>query len=136
MGKIYADNVDSNRKSLLLQTFLRKYGDFFPQQTMDIQELSWQDLSAAIQAMPDNTPGTDGVRKSDLQILSPNCLYLLTKLLQTIEGGAPWPIPTNTARSAFLSKGEYDLCPQGFRSLAILSKIYRMRAGIRLRHLK
>ena len=65
-----------------------------------------------------------------------NCIFLLTQLLQAIERGATWHSPTNIARTAFLSKGDDDLSPQGFRGLAILSKLYRMWASIRLRHLK
>ena len=43
------------------------------------------DLAQAINEMPDNTPGTDGIRKGDLQVLSPSAIWLLTLLLQAIE---------------------------------------------------
>ena len=84
--------------------------------------------------MPDNTPGMDGVRKGDLLLLSPNALWLLTQLLDAIEQGKPWPVVTNNARTAYVSKGEDDLCPTGCRGLAILSKLYRLWATIRLEH--
>ena len=38
-------------------------------------------------------------------------------------------------RTTFLSKGDDDLSPTGYRGLAILAKIYRLYASIRLRHL-
>ena len=101
---------------------------------MDVPELSWTDL--AIQDMPDNTPCTDGIRKGDLLILSPSAIWLLTLLLQAIDKGAAWPDAAATARTAFLSKGEDDLDPRGYRGLAIFSKLYRMWAVIRLRHSK
>ena len=107
----------------MLDTFLKKFGAFFKEAPhMDVPELSWINLAQAIHAMPDNTPGTDGVMKGDLVILSPNAIWLLTLLLQAIEKGAAWPEVVATARAAFLSKGEDDLDPRGFRGLAILSK--------------
>ena len=86
--------------------------------------------------MPDNTPGTDVIKKGDLLLLSPSAIWLLTLLLQAIEKGAAWPDAATTARTAFVSKGEDDLDPRGYRGLAILSKLYRMWAVIRLRHTK
>ena len=91
-------------------------------------------MMAAILTMPENTPGLDGVRKSDLLVLGPLCLNLMADLLNSIEEGVEVPQPTNVGRTAFLSKGEDDLSPQGFRGLAILSKFYRMRAATWLRH--
>ena len=90
MGKIYAGNGDEACRARSVRTFLRKYGGFFPQsQAYALPALGWQDLADAIQAMPDNTPGFDGIRKDDLPVLSPNCIVLLTQLLQSIERGAP-----------------------------------------------
>ena len=60
---------------------------------------------------------------------------LLSELFAAIEGGAKAPGVLTLARTAFLSKGEDDLCPIGYRGLAILSKVYRLYACIRLRHL-
>ena len=114
----------------MLNTFLKKIGMFFREAApMDVPELCWTDLAQAIQDMPDNTPGTDGIRKGDLLILSPSAIWLLTLLLQAIEKGAAWPDAAATARTAFLSKGEDDLDPRGYRGLAILSKLYRMWAS-------
>ena len=82
--------------------------------------------------MPDNTPGLDGIAKGDLKILSPKCLTLIARLLNLIEAGAPWPSLVRKARTTFISKGEEDLEPSGFRGLAILSKNYRLWAATRM----
>lgn len=135
MGQIYAGNCDESKRPFMVQTFLQKYGRFFTQQPAStVPPLFGQDLAEAISKMPDNTPGLDGVRKGDLLILSPLCLDIIADLLNAIEEGAAWPQPCNAVRTAFLSKEEDDLSPQGFRGLAILSKLYRMWAAIRLRH--
>ena len=47
-------------------------------------------------------------------------------MLCAIEKGAPWPTAANAARTAFISKGEDDCDPKGFRGLAILSVIHRI----------
>ena len=45
-------------------------------------------LAGIIEAMPDNTPGLDGIRKGDLLLLSPFALEWLASFYQTIEAGA------------------------------------------------
>ena len=135
MGSIYKGNIEQSRRPHLVNTFIRLFGQHFTrQQPFTLRPITGQELADAIIAMPDNAHGLDGVRKGDLLILSPHCLDLLAKLLDAVEQGAPWPWPVNQARTAFISKGEDDLSPQGFRGLAILSKLYRMWAAIRLRH--
>ena len=62
-------------------------------------------------------------------------MVLLCELFAAIDGGAKWPTLLTLARTAFLSKGEDDLFPTGFRGLAVLSKIDRLYTCIRLRHL-
>ena len=65
--------------------------------------------------MPDNTPGLDSTTKGDLSLISWQGAVLLCELFAAIEGGAKWPTVLTLARTAFLSKGEDDLCPTGFR---------------------
>ena len=135
MGTVYQGNIHHTRRPHIIATFMKLYGQFFTQQQpFQVPPIRGQDLAEAINAMPDNAQGLDGVTKGDLLILSPHCLNYLAKLLEAIEHGAPWPGPVNLARTAFISKGEDDLSPQGYRGLAILSKLYRMWAAIRLRH--
>ena len=82
MGEIYQGNVAADRKEFLLDTFLNKFGSFVVEAApFEVPDLSWIDLAQAIQSMPDNTPGTDGVGKRDLLVLSPSALWLLTLLL-------------------------------------------------------
>ena len=135
MGKINDGNSCKDRRAHMVDAFLRNFGQFFIQQpAFAVPPLLGKDLAEAIARMPDNTTRLDGVKKGDLIILSPLCLDLIANLLNAIEEGAAWPQPCNAVRTAFFSKGEDDLSPQGFRGLAILSKLYRMWAGIRLRH--
>ena len=71
MGKIYQGNVTKQRQPLMLATFLRKYhGHFKAQALHHIDDISPGQLKALIQAMPDNTPGLDGIAKADLLLLS------------------------------------------------------------------
>ena len=87
-------------------------GSFFTRAApFQVPELHWTDLQQSINDMPDNAPGMDGVKKSDLVVLSLSALWLLTCLLQAIEQGTPWPTPTAKVRTAYLSKGEDDLDP-------------------------
>ena len=83
-------------------------------------------LAEIIAAMPDSTPGLDGIRKGDLLLLSPYALEWLASFYQAIEAGASWPKVLKQMRTAFLSKGEDDLDPKGYRGLAILSVCYRV----------
>ena len=59
-------------------------------------------------------------------LLSDLALDWLAKLFMAVEGGASWPQCSNVARIAFISKGEHDLDPKGFRGLSILSVCYRL----------
>ena len=54
---------------------------------MEVPDICWTDLDQAINNMPDNTPGMDGVRKGDLLLLSLNALWLLTQLLDAQFSG-------------------------------------------------
>ena len=90
----------------MLDTFLKRYGKFFKKQpAAPAQEISADMLADLIQAMPDNTPGLDGVRKGNLLLLSPYALEWLASFYQAIEAGAPWPSCLRQARTAFISKG-------------------------------
>ena len=111
----------------MLDTFLSKYGSYLTQQPpMPVEPITAAMLAGIIEAMPDNTPGLDGIRKGDLLLLSPFALEWLAAFYQAIEAGAAWPSVLKQARTAFLSKGEDDLDPKGFRGLAILSVCYRI----------
>ena len=124
MGQIYAGNVSDQRLPDLAATYLKKLAcSSTGLPTFEVPEVHWTDLQQSINDMPDNTPGMDGVKKSDLVILSPSALWLLTRLLQAIEQGKPWPTPTANVRTAYLSTGEDDLDPRGYRGLAILSTL-------------
>ena len=59
----------------------------------------------------------------------------LAALLNSIEGGAPWPKAILRARAAFLEKEEGARRPLDFRVLTILNAIYRRWRAIRLKHL-
>ena len=83
-------------------------------------------LKKLIIHMPDNTPGLDGIVKGDLLLLSTEALEWLAKFYTAIEQGAKLPEASCAARMAFLSKGEDDLDPKGFRGLSILSCVYRI----------
>ena len=111
----------------MLDTFLAKYGSFFSQRPpMPVEAITADMLAGIIEAMPDNTPGLDGVRKGDLLLFSPYALEWLPAFYQAIEAGASWPKVLKHARTAFLSKGEDDLDPKGYRGLAISSVCYRI----------
>ena len=113
----------------MLDTYLKRYGNFFKQRPATrVEDITASMLAELIQAMPDNTPGLDGVRKGDLLLLSPSALEWLAKFYTAIEQGAKWPEATCAARTAFLSEGEDDLDPKGFRCLSILSCVYRIWA--------
>ena len=82
MGEIYAGNVSDQRLPHLSATFLNKFGSIFIKAApFPVPQLHWTDLQQSIYDMPDNTPGMDGVKKSDLVALSPNVLWFLTQLL-------------------------------------------------------
>ena len=88
-----------------------------------LEPLSPEDVLEFIDAMPDNTPGLDSTTKGDLGLVSWRGALLFCELFGAIEGGAKWPNVLTQARTAFLSEREDDMCPTGFRGLAILSKI-------------
>jgi hypothetical protein len=136
MGKIYAGNRGAAEKRLAAGAFMRAYGGFFQKSAeFPLGPITADDIIAAIGAMPDNTPGLDSVVKDDLACSGYEAAGWLARLFMAIEGGAPWPSATLLVRTAFLSKQEDDLSPTGYRGLSILSKIYRLYAVIRLRHL-
>ena len=135
MGAIYQGNVPPSRKDFLLDAFLRKFGQpSIRAEPYQVPDLHWYHLQQAIHHSPDNTPGMNGVRQGHLLLFCPNALWLITQLLIAIEQASPWPAATNCARTAYVSKGEDDLSPTSYRGLAILSKLYRLWATIRLEH--
>ena len=127
MGEVYAGKVHPDRQPLLVEAFLRKFGRRFRAQDPWPNEHVGPDmLRLLITHVPDNIPGLDGVAKGDLMLLSDLALDWLAKLFMAVEGGASWPQCSNVARIAFISKGEHDLDPKGFRGLSILSVCYRL----------
>ena len=98
----------------MLPTFVRKYHDHIKAQAPHhIDDITPAQLKALIKAMPDNTPGLDGVANADLLLLSDEALDWLALFFQELERGIAWPTCSNIARTAFLGKGEDDLDPKG-----------------------
>ena len=86
MGQIYAGDVSDHRLPHLFATYLKQLGSFFTRAApFQVPDPTWTVLQQSINDMPDNIPGMDGVKKSDLVVLSPSALWLLTCLLQAIE---------------------------------------------------
>ena len=118
LGAIYSGNASSQRQQHMLDTFLAKFGTYCTRQpTMPVEPITADMLADIIAAMPDSTPGLDGIRKGDLLLLSPYALEWLASFYQAIENGAPGPTLLKQARTAFLSKGEDDLDPKGYMGL-------------------
>ena len=115
MGKIYQGNVTEQRQPHMLPTFMRKYHEHIKAQPPHpIDDITPAQLKALIKAMPDNTPGLDGIAKADLLLLSDEALDWLALFFQELERGMAWPTCSNIARTAFLSKGQDDLDPKGY----------------------
>ena len=80
-AKIKDGNMPESRKQHLLSTFLKRYiNHMTQQQSSSIDPITADLLSELIDAMPDNTPGMDGVRKGDLLQLSPKALEWLAAM--------------------------------------------------------
>jgi hypothetical protein len=139
-GKVHAGNVGPATRSNLATTFLREYGAHFAYSPeFQVPTLTSQHLAEGIDAGIDNSSGLDGICQADLQILSPLALEWLAAMLNAIERGAKWPEQMLVGRTAWLDKTEGpepSLDPMEYRGLAILSKVYRLYAAIRLRHLQ
>jgi hypothetical protein len=138
-GKIHEGNLGEETMKQAGKAFLQKFGDFFVKQPeFVIQPISPTDLKGAIDASPDNANGLDGVAASDLRILSDKAVHLIALMFAKVEAGAQWPKQMLKGRTAWLDKTEGPLPsidPLDYRGLAILSKVYRIYAIIRLRHL-
>ena len=129
LGAIYRGNASEQRQQHMLDTFLAKFGKYCTRQpAMHADPITADMLAEIIAAMPDSTPGLDGIRKGDLLLLSPLALEWLASFYQAIENGASWPKLLKQARTAYLSKGEDDLDPKGYRGLSLLSVCYRIWA--------
>ena len=131
MGAIYRGNATEQRQQHMLDTFLAKFGQHCTQQpAMHVDPITADMLAEIIAAMPDSTPGLDGIRKGDLLLLSPYALEWLASFYEAIENGAAWPKLLKQARTAFLSKGEDDLDPKGVqRAVAPLCLLPHLGCG-------
>ena len=138
-GKIHAGNFGPFCQADAGRAFLDKFGQHMVSQpAFSVPKLTAEHLKQAIDHVPDNAPGLDGVHEGDLASLSDHALQWLATLLNTIEEGAPWPDQTLIGRTAWLDKTdvpEPSTDPLDYRGLAILSKVYRLYGVIRLRHL-
>ena len=139
-GAIHLGNVGKHSQETLSATFLRDYGQYFAfAEEFSVPTLDAHTLREGIQECKDNAAGLDGVLASDLKLLSSKALEWLASMLNSIEQGAEWPKQTLAGRTAWLDKTdgpEPSLDPLEYRGLAILSKVYRLYAAIRLRHLQ
>ena len=62
LGATYQGNASPQRQKVMLDTFLSKYGSYLTQQPpMPVQPITADMLAGIIEAMPDNTPGLDGI---------------------------------------------------------------------------
>jgi hypothetical protein len=138
-GKIHMGNLGPASQKDAGRFFTEKYGcHMVSQDEFKIPDLTTEHLKEAIQNMPDNAPGLDGVQEGDMAVLSDGALDWLVAMLTCIEDGAPWPSQTLVGRTAWLDKTEGpepSTDPLDYRGLAILSKVYRLYGVIRLRHL-
>ncbi len=67
-----------------------------------------------------------------MALLSDPAYADLAHLLNTIEGGAPWPQGMNTAKAVFMEKGQNGAGdPRPFIVLLFLPALYRRRAAVR-----
>ena len=90
-GKIHAGNFGSFSQADAGRAFLDKYGQYMVSQpAFSVPKLTADHLKQAIEYIPDNAPGLDGVHEGDLAVLSDHALQWLATLLNTIEEGAPW----------------------------------------------
>ena len=107
MGKIYQGNVSEQRQPHMLPTFMRKFHEHIKvQPPHPIDDITPAQLKALIKAMPDDTPGLDGIAKADLLLLLlfDEALDWFALFFQELERGMAWPTCSNIARTAFLSK--------------------------------
>ena len=75
LGAIYCGNASVQRQQHMLDTFLAKFGKHCTRQpAMHVDPITADMLAEIIAAMPDSTPGLDGIRKGDLLLLSPLAL--------------------------------------------------------------
>ena len=139
-GTIHQGNVGRATQQNLSSIFLREFAQHFTfAEEFKVPILDAKSLRDGIQACIENASGLDGVQASDLQLLSNVALEWLACMLNAIEGGDAWPQQTLVGRTSWLDKTdgpEPSLDPLEYRGLAILSKVYRLYAAIRLRHLQ
>ena len=86
LGAIYCGNASEQRQQLMLDTFLAKFGKHCTRQpALHVDPITADMLAEIIAAMPNSTPGLDGIRKEDLLLLSPYALEWLASFYQAIE---------------------------------------------------
>ena len=66
---------------------------------MPVEPITATMRAGIIEAMPDNTPDLDGIRKGNLLLLAPFALEWLAAFYQVIEAGAAWPSVLKQART-------------------------------------
>jgi hypothetical protein len=92
-------------------------------------------IAEVIAQMKPSSPGIDGWKVEELQILGMISLDKLAMLYQTIERAAKWPANLLEVPVTTLKKGKGDT-PLQVRPISLTSHIYRMWAKIRWVHLQ
>ena len=80
--------------------------------------------------------GLDGWAWNEIKALSLSWFVGLALVLRQIEAAGKWPQGLLDAKIAMIPKAEGDSTPLGQRPLCVLPVVYRLRASVRLAHLK
>jgi len=114
--------------------FKKRFSDFFVEEhPMHIDRLDGAQLRRTLQRMRSKSaPGCDGWRVDELKLLPVVLLDRLGMLLNLIEDTGAWPKDLTTGTVSLISKGE-GTSPLSLRPLGIMSVVYRLWAGTRVR---
>eukprot|EP00973_Karenia_brevis_P065747 9138130-Karenia_brevis.AAC.1 len=117
--------------------FMCRFCSFlFLSSSFHLDPLTVDDLKMTIAEGSNSAAGLDGFSPADFKLFSDNILTWLVRLLDLVEGGAPWPQGLLHAKGSLLSKdagSPYE--PLAYRVLLIMATLYRKWACTRLRHL-
>ena len=107
-----------------------------PEAELDLPPISGRELQEVARAKKSTAGGLDGWAWNEIQALPLSWFSGLANLLNLVESTGCWPQGLLDAYIAMIPKADGDSTPLGQRPLSVPPVVYRLRASLRLGHLR
>eukprot|EP00660_Eupelagonema_oceanica_P019356 gene19356-biopygen31077 len=113
--------------------FAQRFKNYIPNNPMEVTDITAQQLRDVLKRMGKHqAAGMEGWRPAELKKLPVPLLELLAQMFNVVEETGAWPAALQRSLITLIPKGE-GAEPLRMRPISVMSSVYRLWAGVRLR---